>query len=196
MLRRGEFNAFPSHLTDDVRVVLGAVGSDGPPDAQTGSPVIVCGEMLCIPYRTYYPRANVTNAIALGGNAGLIAACLGSRHHDGYVRQACVTELQHMPAPWVVPYVIELLGEYIVEISNGIAQALSRQRNALVADFVRMNHLHLRRLLQRAISYWNAYYRYVFPTWREFPACAALLMLLEQSGSAVMRGQPGAAPLD
>ena len=101
-----------------------------------------------------------------------------------------------MPAPWVVPYVIELLGEYIVEISNGIAQALSRQRNALVADFVRMNHLHLRRLLQRAISYWNAYYRYVFPTWREFPACAALLMLLEQSGSAVMCGQPRAAPLD
>lgn len=152
--------------------------------------------MLCVPYRAYYPRANVTNAIALGGNAGLIAACLGTRHHDGYLRQFCVGKLLHIPEPWVVPYVIELLGEYVIEIGSDIAQALQGEPIDAVMDFARDNRPHVQQLLQRAISYWNAYYRDAFPTWREFPACVALLMLLEQSAVAAVRGQSRAASLD
>ena len=191
-----EERSFPSHLADDVRTVVVLLARNGPHAARSTFPVRVGGEALDIPWRVYYPSADARAAIALGGNAGLIAACLGTRHHDGYLRQLCVGKLLHIPEPWVVPYVIELLGEYVIEISNGIAQALQGKPIDAVMDFARDNRPHVQQRLQRAISYWNAYYRYAFPTWQEFPACAALSMLLEQSAVAAVRGQPRAASLD
>jgi hypothetical protein len=46
--------------------------------------------------------------------------CLGTRHHDGFVRQECVSRLleRHhgwaIPC-WAIPYIVQLLGEYVME---------------------------------------------------------------------------------
>ena len=40
-----------------------------------------------------------------------ILACLGTRHHDGYVRQACRAQILDSGAAWLMPYIVQLAGE-------------------------------------------------------------------------------------
>jgi hypothetical protein len=56
--------------------------------------------------------------------AQLALRCLYTRHHDGYVRQRNLDQVVSAPEAWVVPYVVQLVGEYVVEIIEVIAAAL------------------------------------------------------------------------
>ena len=46
----------------------------------------------------------------------LIAGCIYSRHGDGHVRERSIARIIGSSQPWVVPYVLQPLGEYVVEI--------------------------------------------------------------------------------
>ena len=43
----------------------------------------------------------------------MLALCLGSRDWDGYLREECARGLATIDRPWVVPFVVQLIGELI-----------------------------------------------------------------------------------
>ncbi len=76
--------------------------------------------------------------------------------------------------PWVVPFVIQLLGEYVLEIVEVIAAAIPLMNAGQFADFVRENPGFMATTRRRAISYWDCYHRSRFPALRSYPAWIAL----------------------
>lgn len=136
---------------------------------------LVMGEQLFAPYRVYYAADGLRATIAeTSGDTRLLALCLGTRHWDGYLREECLRLLMAAERPWAAPFIVQLLGEYVVEIAQAILAALQQGYVAGLAEFVRDNPSFMATTKRRIISYWDCYYRRDFPSLQDYPARAAL----------------------
>jgi hypothetical protein len=169
MSDRAEVRAFPSALANEVRAVLPQLSDYQWHQPAPGFQVWVRGEVIDIPYRVYYRESQVLICANRTGVQGLIALCLGTRHHDGYLREKCVKRLLEIEEPWVVPFLIQLVGEYVVAIVRLIEQALPNLNTALYTEFIAANRAYFETIGRRTISYWDAYYRYEYSNSREYP---------------------------
>ena len=152
--------AFPSAVAADVDLALGIIEEDrrGPTDHDVGR-LVVNGEPLHIPVRIYSPDPEPRSIAGLTAPAQTILHCLFSRHHDGRVREAHLREVISSPCAWVPPYVIQLVGEYVIEIVNVVLENRGYLRQKTYARFVSENPAFMTLTRQRAISYWNCYFK-------------------------------------
>jgi hypothetical protein len=137
---------------------------------------VVGDERLCAPYRIYNPTPRPKALARLEPVQRTVLECVFSRHHDGHVRQAAIRALLHTPEPWVVPFVVRLAGEYVVEISTDICEALEAQTPAAHLDFAAANESFMASMSAKATSYWNCYYRTRFAR-AEYPGLRALALI-------------------
>ncbi len=119
-----ETNAFPAHLAKDVAAVIPEISDHQLHPPAQGFTVHVLGEQLAIPYRVYYRQSQVHKCAVRPGDQGHIALCLGTRHYDGLVREECTKQLLTVEQPWVVPFVTQMIGEYVIEIVQVIERGL------------------------------------------------------------------------
>lgn len=113
-----------------------------------------------IPYRIHFSsRPDLSD---LPDTAKLVGACLVSRSTDGYLRQSALRSMLPQVTSWNAPFVVALVGEYIVEILDDISQALPKMDAAPLGKFLRRNPELLRLICARVPSYWDAYYRHEF----------------------------------
>jgi hypothetical protein len=123
-----------------------------------------------------------------------------TRHHDGHVRQKALRTLLDGPCalqPWVVPYVVKLVDEYVVEIVDDVATFLtevdvegSPQQRAY-GRVLAQNPEMLRLLRARATSYWDCCYRRRHRRLEEYPGHRLALAL---SRAAAFEGAPWPPP--
>ena len=114
------------------------------------------GGTLTIPRRLYVDRGLLWADAGRDATARGIAWCLGTRHHDGYVREACLAWLLAAPQAWMAPFIVHLVGEYVDEIVQRIEAALpgcAPDMRAALAAFVRENPRYLDTIERRTISY-------------------------------------------
>lgn len=137
-----------------------------------GYDVFLSGELLEIPVRLYFPPH-----LLAGPDNDTLMLCLGTRHHDGYLRQKCVTQLLERGDEFAVPYIVQLLGEYVVEIAHAINDALSSIDIAPYQCFLAENPGYLATTQRRVISYWSCYYRAAYPDVDTYPPHVALRRL-------------------
>ncbi|RQV72514.1 hypothetical protein [Burkholderia anthina] len=151
--------AFPAVLGSEVAVVTELIR----PSMAThpGSPVVVQGESLNIPYRihhvsddTLFPRLNEVQVT--------IYACVLTRHLDGHVRQRHIARLVTSREPWIAPFVVHLCGEYVIEILAEIEANMPSMDQCVYGAFFRENPVFLKRTHDRMISYWDCYYRWLY----------------------------------
>jgi hypothetical protein len=84
--------------------------------------------------------------------------CLFTRHYDGFVRERHLDYLLSMPTPWTPMFVLQLLGEYVVEIATSLKDRISiLDRDAFVA-FRDANRDFVVVTCERIVSYWLCYY--------------------------------------
>jgi len=167
--------AFPSTLVDGVDRVLERlpVGEFKIIGAHDIGPIAISGEIVHIPWR-FYTRAFYPFEPAESSLAGLsdrhlaILACIYTRHHDGYVRQKYAERLFSFDAIWVAPFVLQLLGEYVIEIVEAIAQNTRRLPRETYDRFIQENPAFTRLLTQRIVSYWNCYQRVRVLAFKEY----------------------------
>jgi hypothetical protein len=100
--------------------------------------------------------------------------CLLTRSTSGYVRQIALTKIIVRNEPWVVPYVMLLAGEYVVEIAEIMFASVNGLDRDVYANFIRENRTTMSRLKSRAISYWNCYFRRRFPDRNSYPSLCFL----------------------
>ncbi|WP_204745520.1 hypothetical protein [Glycomyces paridis] len=172
-------NAFPARLRGDVRQVIELV-----PYARLGPTapfdVVVGGETLTLPYRIYNAEPDPAAVRSLTGRQRLIAHCLYSRHHDGRVRQRRLESLLDAAEPWVVPFVVQLAGEYVLEIVEDIGRGLSglavpgSVERRLYGEFITRNPAFYARTEARAVSYWDCYHRGRYPVFGRYPGSEPL----------------------
>lgn len=143
----------------------------------------MAGEPVVIPQRVYNPEPSPRFAAGLSPVEAVVTAAIYSRHHDGFVRQRQLGALLDTDEPWAAPFVVQLLGEYVIQIHRDIERFVRRELplrpssrenlSAFLAENPRFGAL----TRQRAISYWSCYYRGLHASQDTYPALAALSML-------------------
>lgn len=173
MSPRPEVLAFPAALSERVTRIAQelAHGEQHAPHPH-GPRVYVNGEELILPSRLYYRSA----LPASGGDPldDTIRNCLGTRHHDGYLRERCVCALLHERREWVIPFLFAMLGEYVVEIVLAIESRLAPDALPAWQHFAANNPQFLATTRRRAISYWDCYYRRRYRQMADYPALRLL----------------------
>jgi hypothetical protein len=130
--------------------------------------VQVEGESILIPSRLHFAPVRIAERwrVAFGGSRPDVGEtvrrmmlCLRTRSGDGFQRQQALRELLVEAEPWSAPFIVALIGEYVVEILRDIEAALSPKLLAALTDFILANPGYWRLTRQRVASYWNVYYR-------------------------------------
>lgn len=90
----------------------------------------------------------------------MIWHCLYSRHGEGRVRQRYLAQMVASDEPWVVPFVVRLAGEHVLEIIKAIGRALpgltfrgSAERR-VYGGFLARNPASFARTEWRVVSDW------------------------------------------
>jgi hypothetical protein len=140
-----------------------------------------------IPRRLYSAVGVVDAAMAETGEAALVAACVGSRSHDGFLRQRSIERLLGDLRPWTIPFVVEALGDYVIEIIETLDGRVPGTLGPEFGHYLAANEKHFVTLSRRCVSYWNEYDRYRYesryPLWNEYPGARVIADLVTAARS-------------
>lgn len=167
--------AFPASVRQRVQAVLEILP---PTRLMPASPftVSVQGEAVTIPYRLYNDEPENEAQQTLSPDQRTILHCLYTRHHDGRIRHRHLEQASKSLQPWVMPFVVQLVGEYVLEILVTIQDQLAElttpgaAQHTAYGQFLAANPHFLTLTGQRVASYWNCYYRLAYPDRRTYPA--------------------------
>lgn len=160
--------AFPSNIETDVNPVLASLDMSSTLGPSSPFRVVVGNQILNIPYRIYYQETNLAGSENRSSLQNEIIYCLFTRHHNGYVREKCLCEIVSLEHDWIPPYVLQLLGEYVIEILDVIEENLPKLNTDLYRAFLVSNRVFYEKTRQRMISYWDCYYRRRYPDRNEY----------------------------
>jgi hypothetical protein len=180
--------AFPSRLHSAALEVFGSLAaSDNDPAGDIATSYRrACPELrleresVSIPYRIYNPRPEPSLVQRLDDQCSLVLSCIYTRHHDGFVRHRFASRILASEDPCIIPFVVQLLGEYVVEICADVeryARESLLTRPAMrqsFAAFLADNPCYTTLTEQRAASYWSCYYRSQHPSRDTYPGLTAL----------------------
>ncbi|WP_053227422.1 hypothetical protein [Solirubrobacter soli] len=175
---------FPEAVRDDALIAVRALPPREYPASVRDETVAVGEERIAIPYRVHYPELAVPEE--LSDRQRRIANCIYSRHGDGYVRERSIARVLDATEPWVIPYVLQLLGEYVVEICLMIL-ARAPLTSLDYRAFAQANRDFIDLTEQRATSYWGAYYRCQYAQRCDFPALVALDLVRTRGHATLVR---------
>ncbi len=118
------------------------------------------GETITFPYRIYLID-NIDNPNAhFSKLEQTIYHCIFSRSCDGFVREKHITALLQQDIPdWVIPYILKVCDEYIVEILELVYKHLCNTDTTQFKKICMINLVQFRYGHSRMISYWNEFYR-------------------------------------
>ncbi|WUQ01801.1 hypothetical protein OHT52_20295 [Streptomyces sp. NBC_00247] len=162
-------------------------------------PVVVLGRDVMIPVRLYSDEPPPEAVSALPPRQRQLLHCLYSRHHDGRVRQRHLEEIVGSADPWVVPYVVQLAGEYVVEILVVLRDSLrdldvpGSELRLAHGRFLVENPEFFARTQRRIVSYWSCYHLHR-GSFRDFPGSTVLDLFLSAASGAAGRRWPSVAP--
>ncbi|MFD5142921.1 hypothetical protein [Streptomyces sp. NPDC058401] len=174
--------AFPAELASDAEAVLAVMpGSRLQPQASFS--VTVEGRQVLIPGRLYNNEPSTDRVASLSSRQQQLLHCLYSRHCDGIVRQRHLEKVVGSTDPWVVPFVVQLVGEYVLEILVVICDELRDLAtpgtcgHLAYGQFLVDNPAFFARTQRRVVSYWSCYYRGAYASFRGYPGCTILELL-------------------
>ena len=154
-------NAFPSSMQTDVEKVISILPIEKSRThiGSSEESIFLNKENLKIPSRIYFNEPFLQDEIKLTDLQKTILNCIYLRHENGFIRQRRLEKLVDKTDYFVVPFTLQLLGEYVIEI----LKVLQRHINSATIDnyvkFIKENQAYWEKTERRVISYWNEYYR-------------------------------------
>ena len=119
--------------------------------------VLADGQSVLIPARLDFASSGLQ--LNRSDESWLFARALQTRSNDGFERQRAARDLLPDLKPWAAPFIVALIGEYIVEILDDIAAALTPEDALTLGAFIIENQGYWNRTKRRVMSYWDVYYR-------------------------------------
>jgi len=95
------------------------------------------------PERVYHD-ATLIDTQRLSSLQKELVDCLLTRNHDGFVRQKHLERIIGSENVWIPPFLIRLVGEYVLEIFDLIDQNRGNPNVSIYPEFVRSNRYLLR----------------------------------------------------
>lgn len=116
-------------------------------------------EIVTLPYRIPFDDKLKKNVV-LSQVQQLIYHCIFTRSTNGYKREYHTKEILKTELnEWCMPFIVQLSGEYIVEILYEIYNSLIQKDNTELIKFCRLNIKPFLYCHARMISYWDCYYK-------------------------------------
>jgi hypothetical protein len=160
--REGVLHAFPGSIRSTAAQVVELIPAppraDLVPRGLVGE-LLVEGQRVLIPYRIYSQEPAASVAASLDQEATVVLACAYTRHNDGHIRERSVLRVIGVDRPWVVPIVVQLLAEYVVEISESVLERLDELQRETYRRFAAANESFMQLTRDHIVSYWACYYR-------------------------------------
>ena len=149
--------AFPRHLAREVDDLARRLNL---PNGDQCIAVTLDSEPLALPYRLHLPAPHEAES--------LIHACLLTRHPDGHVRERYLQQIIQAPEPWVIPFVFQLTGEYVIELLALCETNLPALDPSAYGRFFNDNPAYFSLTRARMVSYWDCYHRSRHPHLRSY----------------------------
>lgn len=121
------------------------------------------GEKLTIPCRLYFDEPDIAFENKLTERQKVVMNCIFLSHHNGYLRERRLKKLVDSNENWIVPFTIQLLGEYVYEILEVLDEHINDKTLNNYKLFTDENPKYWQKTESRMISYWNEYHRKKFP---------------------------------
>jgi hypothetical protein len=174
--------AFPASLRGDVDEVVRLVRprtqtpGQGMAMSSTWERIEIGGETINLVYRIYFPEPEPSEVAALTDRQRLVLSCWYTRHCDGHVRERHLRNIISSAEPWVAPFILHLLGEYVSEIGQIAADHLAGVRPDVYHAFAAENPGFMNSIRARVVSYYRRYYYWdsIFVAYPPYRFLAAL----------------------
>lgn len=174
--------AFPKDLHSDLEVVVNMLPfKDNEVKLDNGKTIyvetliseseeslILGNDKVTIPYRLYFDDPNPELEKTLTLKQKDILNCIYLRHHNGYVRERRLNLISDNYEKWVVPFIIQLISEYVYELLPFIDKKVNENTLKYYVEFINNNPEYWQKIESRMISYWNEYYRSEYPNINEY----------------------------
>lgn len=119
--------------------------------------VQVACQTILIPARLHFESDRL--ALTAMDDEWRFARALQTRSNDGFERQRALRDLLEYPPTWAAPFILTLVGEYIIEILQDISNAMTPEMEQTLSAFIVQNKAFWNTIKSRVASYWNVYYR-------------------------------------
>ena len=127
---------------------------------------LATGEIISFIYRIYFHEPSEELEDKLTETQKQILNCIYTRHHNGYIREKRLKKLFGFDHDWILPYKLQLLGEYVIEILFEIDKHLTIGNIQRYKQLTLNNRKYWEQTKSKMASYWNQYYRY--PNYKNF----------------------------
>jgi hypothetical protein len=154
--------AFPKSLNKDLHELISRISVHTLHPTQWTFPVELDNQPISIPVRIYWEEHRLMEPRDLNETQRTALSCLLTRHHNGFVREKHLKLIMGSKHYWVQPFIIQLIGEYVVEIIQHIQNNFSDLNKMNLTKFINENPEFWDLTKNRIISYWDCYYRKKF----------------------------------
>ncbi len=153
--------AFPKRYEQDVRVVKACLPFAWTRLSPGSIEMRLEQERIQIPTRLYLLEVDSERIKQLTSTQQTMLFCLYTRHHDGHIRERYLRQLlkTNQQDEWILVYILELASEYVLDIVDIIVPVIEQWNLEVKRRFVSNDPAYMKRIEDRMISYWNAYYR-------------------------------------
>ncbi|WP_290783081.1 hypothetical protein [Exiguobacterium sp. UBA6309] len=153
--------AFPKRYEQDVRVVKACLPFAWTRLSPGSIEMRLEQERIQIPTRLYLLEVDSERIKQLTSTQQTMLFCLYTRHHDGHIRERYLRQLlkTNQQDEWILVYILELASEYVRDIVDIIVPVIEQWNLEVKRRFVSNDPAYMKRIEDRMISYWNAYYR-------------------------------------
>lgn len=160
------YSFFPKILSKDVKKVISFLVLKKHCIHDNYTTYSLNGETLKMYSRLYFdePKGSIK---MLTARQKTILYCIFTRHHNGYIRQEYTEKLKHTYEYFVIPFLVQLIGEYIAEILVPINDSVDNYAENYI-KFINENPIYWNLSKSRMISYWNVYYRKNYINLKEY----------------------------
>ncbi len=166
---------FPLELSADVEIVLNTVLDKSYNNLKQDVTENRCnfkllsGEEISFPSRIYYIDNFHYAPLYFSFTQKMIYHAIYTRSCNGFIRARHLYAILNENFPdWIIPYIIKLSDEYVVEILDIIYFKLTSEKKEIIQKFCLLNIESFLKSHDRVRSYWNAYYKNRFNNFENY----------------------------
>ena len=159
--------AFSSYLQKDTTKIIDFLQQNDPKDFKTIGAETVClnGEFLELPQRVYFGEFNTQNLTLVQEQ---MLNCLYLCHCNGHLREYYLRKVLEVKEDFALPFIAKLFGDYVIEILEVLHNELPNDTRDKLRNFFRANPLYKRRIESRIASYWDCFYKKIYPDFKKY----------------------------
>lgn len=120
-----------------------------------------------INYPSRYYSVITPNEVYTCNNVELLG--LYTQSTNGYIREIAILKLMKDDPNSSIPYLVQLLSEYVIEIIISIADNITKTQQELIIQYLNANPEYYDRIKDRISSYWDCYHRWQYPKLKYYP---------------------------